>query len=261
MRRADSSVGTGLLGRMLGLFSRRHRFSSEGIEEFSELRSERVGMDDAVGAGLSRSWYEEFVQRHFGGQEPLAEQFGFALEDPTVRALLRYKLECRRLVERMGPLLDSRLDPYDAIAADVAGPGLAAVVREIAPEQNEVSIKSLIPEITRPAVRDLLLGSDGEPSPLRVRRALSFVEPRQAREREYEAYLDKTASIDLAIEAGAASDALRSLAQLWFAEGESLSVAQLVRATQVADFRKLLGWITMMAGGPSASEGQSDTAA
>ena len=58
-------------------------------EEFASLEGERVTREDAAQAGLPSEWYEGFVRDHFAGGPAPVEGFRFALDDPSVRSLLR----------------------------------------------------------------------------------------------------------------------------------------------------------------------------
>ncbi|MDG2307591.1 MAG: hypothetical protein P8R42_23640 [Candidatus Binatia bacterium] len=214
--------------------------------EFAPLRGELVTPDDASHVGLPLPWFQHFVEDHFSGSEVRAEQLRFAIDDPSIRDLLRYKIEQLQLFEEFSEVLDDRLNPYDAIAAGVADTSLAAVAREVFPDQADVSVRELIPEILRRAVRDFLVGKDGRPSAQRVRRAIARARVRQDQFRELEPYLKRRVGIDAAIQSGAADDALHGLARTWFDEKESLSVEQLLLGSHVPAFARVLGWQKMM---------------
>lgn len=218
-------------------------------QEFAPLAGELVTVDDASRMGLPVSWYKHFVEDRFRGGEVRAEQLRFAIDDPSIRDLLRYKIEQRHLLEQLHEVLDERLNPYDAIAADVAGVGLAVVVREAFPEQDDVSIRELIPEVSRRAVRDFLYGADGRPSVPRIRRALARVAVRQSEMREFAGGLDRRIGIETAIQVGAAGEDLRALARTWFGESEELRMDQLLLVSHVPQFARLLGWQKMMSRG------------
>ncbi len=215
--------------------------------EFAPLAGELVTADDASHVGLPQSWYQHFVEDHFKGKEVRAEQLRFAIEDPSIRDLLRYKIEQRQLVEALSDVLDEQLNPYDAIAAGVADAGLAAVVREAFPGRDEVTIRELIPEVSRRAVQTLLVGTDGRPSAQRVRRALARAHVRREQVAGLESILDRRIGIQHVIQAGAADPELHELARVWFGETESVSVGQLLLASQVPAFERVLGWQKMMA--------------
>lgn len=204
-------------------------------------------VDDARHAGLPLDWYRRFVERHFDGTELRAEQLRLAVEDPSVRALLRYKNEQRRLVDALRDVLDEELNPYDAIAAGVADPSLARVVREVFPGRDAVTVRELLPEVQRRAVRTFLIGADGRPSIVRVRRATERAQSRRRELAALGALADRRVGIRHVIQAGAADEELLELARRWFGESESLSVGQLLLASQVPAFARVLGWQKMMA--------------
>lgn len=202
---------------------------------------------DASRVGLPSSWYEPFVRDHFGGGEVRAEQLKFAIDDPSIRDLLRFKIEQRQLQEELHDVLDVEVNPYDAIAAGVADAGLAAVVREAFPGRESVAVRELIPEVQRRAVRTFLVGADGRPSALRVRRAAARARARQEQLEAFRSTLDRRLGLHHVIQAGAAGEELRDLARTWFGETETISVEQLLLASQVPAFARVLGWQKMMA--------------
>jgi len=214
--------------------------------EFMPVAREVVTADDASHVGVPLSWYRHFVEDHFGGGEVRAEQLRFAIGDPSIRDLLRYKIEQRRLLEDLHDVLDERFTAYDAIAAGVADAGLATVVREVFPDHADVSVRELIPEILRRAVRTFLVGADGRPGVQRVRRAAARARERERALRPFASHLGRRIGIETAIQVGAADDELRELARTWFGERESLSVEQLLLASHVPAFARVLGWQKMM---------------
>ena len=123
---------------------------------------------------------------------------------------------------------------------------IATVVREVFPESRDVSVRGLIPEISRRAVRTFLIGPDGRPSAQRVRRAVARAAQRERELRPFEGHLERRVGIETAIQAGAAGPELHDLARTWFGEGETLSVEQLLLASQVPEFARVLGWQKMM---------------
>lgn len=215
--------------------------------EFAPLEGEVVTAADASHVGLPSSWYEHFVRDHFKGGEVRAEQLKFAIDDPSIRDLLRFKIEQRQLQEGLHDVRDVEVNPYDAIAAGVADAGLAAVVREAFPEREAVTVRELIPEVQRRAVRTLLIGADGRPSAQRIRRAAARAGARREQLAEFESTLDRRLGLQHIIQAGAADDEIRDLARTWFGETETISVEQLLLASHVPAFARVLGWQKMMA--------------
>jgi hypothetical protein len=239
--------GASVLRRISGGRCGAPRGARERWRELAPVADETVTLEDASRIGLPLSWYRRFLEDHFRGRERVTvEELRFALDDPSIRDLLRYKVEQRRLRDDLREVLDAPLSAYDAIAAEVAGPGLASVVREVFPDRSEVTIGELVPEASRPAVRSFLLGTDDRPSLPRVRHAIAFAERRRAETGALEAQLDKRIELRMAEEVGAADPDLRDLARSWFGEEESLSVGQLLLASQVPAFARLLGWQRMM---------------
>ncbi len=243
--------GASGLRRSSGRWFRAPLAARKRWREFAPLAGELVTADDASHVGLPLSWYQHFIQDHFKGQEVRAEQLRFAIDDPSIRDLLRYKIEQRQLLEELHEVLGARLNPYDAVAAGVADAGLPAAMRAAFPGRDEVSVRELIPEIQRRAVRTLLVGADGRPSVQRVRRATARAEVRAALLGEFESILDRRIGIQHLIQSGAADDGLRGLVRTWFGETESVSVAQLLLASQVPAFARVLGWQKMMADLPA----------
>lgn len=229
-------------GWLRGSFAARRRW-----KEFAPLAGEVVTADDASHVGLPSSWYEHFVQDHFKSTQVRAEQLKFAIDDPSIRDLLRYKIEQRQLVEELASVLDEVVHPYDAIAAGVADAGLAVVVREVFDGRDDVTVRELIPEVQRRAVRDFLVGTDGRPSPQRVRRAAARSRVREEQLAPFASILDRRVGLTYAIQSGAAGPELHDLARTWFGEAESLSVEELLLASQVPEFARVLGWQKMMA--------------
>ncbi len=215
-------------------------------EEFQPVARELVTADDAARMGLPVSWFRHFVEDNFRGEDVRAEQFRFALEDPSIRDLLRYKVEQRELHSLFALLLDEPIHPHDAVAAGVCDLSLVAVHRELFPGRDEVPLGELLPESTRRAVRALLFGRDGRPNRQRVRHVLARRDQRLADSAEFADRLDRAIEIQTAIEVGAADATLRDLARIYFGETLALRVEQLLLAPQVPAFVRVLGWQRMM---------------
>lgn len=218
----------------------------ERWREFAPIAGEPVTAEDASHTGLPAAWYEHFVQDHFKGGQVRAEQLRFAIDDPSIRDLLRFKIEQRQLREDLAEVLDDQLNPYDAVAAGVARRELVTVVREAFEERSDVTVGELIPEIQRRAVRDFLIGADGRPSIARVRRALAQAAERKRALEQLGPIKDRQVDLSAAIQSGAADESVRSLARAWFGEATALSVEQLLLASKEPAFARLLGWKKMM---------------
>lgn len=241
-RAGQSGLRRSPAGWLRGSLEARRRW-----KEFAPLAGEIVTADDATRVGLPVTWYEHFVRDHFNSTQVRAEQLKFAIDDPSIRDLLRYKAEQRQLHEVLRDVLDEIVNPYDAIAAGVADAGIAVVVRDAFDGRSGVTVRELIPEIQRRAVRDFLMGADGRPSAQRVRRAVARAGAREELFAQFSSILERRIGLTYAIQSGAAGPELRGLARTWFAERESLSVEQLLLASQVPEFQRLLGWQKMMA--------------
>ena len=192
------------------------------------------------------AWYEGFVRDHFKGGQVRAEQLRFAIDDPSIRDLLRYKIEQRQLQEELGDVADEVLNPYDAVSAGVAGPELVAVVRELFDGRFDVRVAELLPEIQRRAVRELFIGADGRPSIARVRRAVSQARARLRALETLGSLREERVDLTAAIQSGAADPSVRSLADTWFGDSESLSVEQLLLGSCEPAFVRVLEWKKMM---------------
>ena len=231
----------------MGWFGRR-REERQRWSEFASLEGEEVTPEDASQAGLPGDWFEGFVSDHFRSGHTRAEGFRFALDDPSVRGLLRYKLRQRELLERLAPVLDESLAAHDAIVAGDAGISLAAAFREAFPEREEVLVRELCPEVSRRAVSDFLLGRSGAPSLPRIRRALVQAGRRRERLRQAGEHAGETINLNLALSSVGADEGVRSLLRSCFGSGEEVTVGQLLSAIELPGFAQILDWFRMMKG-------------
>jgi len=217
-------------------------------QELAPLASEIVTSKDAENIGRSAEWFAEAIMQPIGvGDSVPIAALRAALEDEGVVDLIRYKGEVAQIEAALAGLSATRFSPYDAVAAGVVGREFLDVCRMLFPNDTEVCLGHLVPQIRRPAVRELF----GAGSPSAVRNRISRIQEAAAvREMHMQAAafaLDREVDLQAAQMSGAADPETRALVDVWFGRDVELNVGTLLQVPQMEAFARLAQWRIMMA--------------
>lgn len=212
-------------------------------EEFSGVEEEEISADDAIRIGLPGGWFEE----KFGAGPVRAESLRPYISDPSVRDLLRYRIEQSAWAEALASVLDESINLFDAIAAGVASREILRVLPEIASEEGDATVGDLVREIPRPVVRELFEeGSRGAPSLSRVQRVLEARDRRRASAERFGEGVERVIPVSMAVQVGAVGPEFRGEVREWFGPVKELRIDQLLLVPQEESFQRVLGWQAMM---------------
>ena len=213
-----------------------------GWDEFSGVEDLEVSADDAIRIGLPDGWFEE----KFGGASVRADRLKAFISDPSVRDLLRYRIEQCAWEQALAPVRDETISLYDAVAAGVASREILHILPEVCSEEGDATVGDLVREIPRPVVRELFEGSEGAPNVSRLQQVFEARDKRLASAARFGEGAARVIPVSMAVQVGAVGPEFRGQVRDWFGPVKELRVDQLLLVPQEESFQRVLGWQAMM---------------